>query len=186
MSKTVKLKKGLDIKLVGEAEKVSKEFALPSSVSIFPPDFHGLTPKMVVKQGDKVQAGDVVFYNKYEESVKCVSPLSGTIREIIRGDKRRILEIVIDGEGQQNFKQNEILDVENATGEAVKQYMLDHGLWMFIKQRPIDMIANPNKPPKAIFVSAFDSSPLAPDYDFILHGENVNFQAGLNALTKLT
>ncbi len=186
MSKTVKLKKGLDIKLIGEAEKVSSEFVMPSSISIFPTDFHGLTPKMVVKPGEEVQAGEVIFFNKYEESVKCVSPISGTVREIIRGDKRRILEVIIDGDGKQSFKKNDIIDIDSSSKEVIKQYLLDHGLWMFIKQRPIDIVANPNKEPKAIFISAFDSAPLAPDYDFVLHGENENFQAGLNALAKLT
>lgn len=186
MSKTVKLKKGLDIKLVGEAEKVSSEFVLPKSVSIFPSDFHGLTPKVVVKPGEKVNAGDVIFFDKYQESVKCVSPVSGTFRDIIRGDKRRILELIIDSDGEQNFKTNEKLDVENASKEDVKKYMLDNGLWMFVRQRPIDIVANPNKEPKSIFVSAFDSSPLAADFDYVLHGENKNFQAGLTALSKLT
>lgn len=186
MSKTVKLKKGLDIKLVGEAEKVSSEFVLPKSVSIFPSDFHGLTPKMVVKSGDKVMAGDVIFYNKYEEVVKCTSPVSGTVREIVRGEKRRITEVIIDADGQQTYKPNTPLNPETASKEEVKQFLLDTGLWMFVRQRPIDIVANPNKEAKAIFISAFDSSPLAPDFDFILHGENENFQAGLNALSKLT
>ncbi len=186
MSKTVKLKKGLDIKLVGEAEKVSSEFVLPKSITIFPSDFHGLMPKMVVKTGDKIKAGDVLFYNKYCEAVKCVSPISGTVRDVVRAEKRRIIEVIVDSDGEQNFKVNEKLDVDNASKEDIKKYMLDNGLWMFVKQRPIDVVANPDKDPKAIFISAFDSAPLAPDMDFVLHGENENFQIGLNAVAKLT
>jgi Na+-transporting NADH:ubiquinone oxidoreductase subunit A len=186
MSKTVKLKKGLDIKLVGEAEKVSSEFLMPKSVSIFPSDFHGLTPKMVVKPGDKVLAGDVIFYNKYEESVKCSSPVSGTVRDVVRGDKRRIMEVIIDSDGQQTFKSNPSINPDSASKEEIKSKLLESGLWLFVMQRPIDIVANPSKEPKAIFISAFDSSPLAPDYDFVLHGENENFQAGVTALSKLT
>ncbi len=186
MSKTVKLKKGLDIKLIGEAEKVSSEFILPKSISIAPSDFHGLTPKMVVKPGEKVLAGETLFYNKYEESVKCSSPVSGTVREVVRGEKRRILQVIVDSDGLQTYKTFPSVDLETVERETLKKHLLDSGLWMFIKQRPIDIVADPNVTPKAIFVSAFDSSPLAPDYDFILHGENANFQAGLKVLTKLT
>jgi Na+-transporting NADH:ubiquinone oxidoreductase subunit A len=186
MSKTVKLKKGLDIKLVGEAEKVVAEYVHPKFVSIKPADFHGMTPKMLVKAGESVKAGDVLFQNKYQESIKFVSPISGTVREIVRGDKRLILEVIVDSDGQQTYSDAGIIDPSASNGEEIKSYLLKSGLWPFIIQRPIDVIANPNNTPKAIFVSAFDSSPLAPDYDLVLHGENENFQAGLTALSKLT
>ncbi|MCT4560166.1 MAG: Na(+)-translocating NADH-quinone reductase subunit A [Crocinitomicaceae bacterium] len=186
MSKTVKLKKGLDIRLVGEAEKVATEFALPKSISIKPADFHGMTPKMAVKEGQEVKAGEVLFYNKYQDSVKVVSPVSGTVTGIIRGEKRRILEVQVQADGKQDFLTHNPIDPSTASSEEVKNFMLASGLWMFIKERPIDVVANPDHEPKAIFVSSFDSSPLAPDYDYILHGEQENFQAGLNALTKLT
>lgn len=186
MSQTVKLKKGLDIRLVGEADKVVSEFVLPSSVSIKPSDFHGLTPKMVVKEGDKVSTGDVLFFNKYQEEVKIVSPVSGTVTGIIRGAKRRIMEVVVESDQEQTYKDLGTIDPSSASAEQVKEYLLANGLWMFIKERPIDMVANPNNRPKSIFVSGFDSAPLAPDYDFILHGEDKFFQAGLDALKHLT
>jgi Na+-transporting NADH:ubiquinone oxidoreductase subunit A len=186
MSKTVKLKKGLDIKLVGESEKVVVEYTHPKSVSIMPSDFHGMTPKMLVKAGESVKAGDILFQNKYQESVKFASPISGTIREVVRGEKRRIMEVVIDSDGNQNYAESGTIDPNTANGDEIKKYLLASGLWPFIIQRPIDVVANPNTTPKAIFVSAFDSSPLAPDFDFVLHGENENFQAGLTALSKLT
>jgi Na+-transporting NADH:ubiquinone oxidoreductase subunit A len=186
MSETVKLKKGLDIKLVGESDKVVVEFTHPKSVSLKPSDFHGMTPKMLVKAGETVKAGDLLFQNKYQESIKFASPISGTVREILRGEKRRILEVIVDSDGEQNFADFGAIDPNVASGEEIKKYLLDSGLWPFIMQRPIDVIANPNNTPKAIFVSAFDSSPLAPDFDFILRGENENFQSGLTALTKLT
>jgi Na+-transporting NADH:ubiquinone oxidoreductase subunit A len=186
MSKTVKLKKGLDIKLVGDSDKVVVEFTHPKSISIKPSDFHGMTPKMLVKAGETVKAGDVLFQNKYEESIKFASPISGTVREIVRGEKRLILEVIVDSDGQQAYTDSGILDPNTASGEDVKKYLLDAGLWPFLIQRPIDVVANPNNTPKAIFVSAFDSSPMAPDLNFVLHGENENFQAGLTALSKLT
>jgi Na+-transporting NADH:ubiquinone oxidoreductase subunit A len=173
MSRTVKLKKGLDIRLVGEADKVVSEFVLPASISIKPADFHGLIPKMVVKEGDSVLAGDVLFFNKYEESIKCVSPVSGTVKEIRRGAKRRIMEVIVESDGQQTYKDLGVLNPADADAAAVKEYLMSNGLWM-------------NNSPKAIYVSGFDSSPLAPDYDFILHGEDKNFQAGLDALKHLT
>ncbi len=186
MSKTVKLKKGLDIKLVGEAEKVTAEFVQPKSVSIKPSDFHGMTPKMLVKAGDSVKAGDILFQNKYQESIKFASPISGTVREIVRGEKRRILEVIVDSDGQQNYASSGKIDLNTANGDEIKNYLLNSGLWPFIIQRPIDIVADPKQSPKSIFVSAFDSSPLAPDFDYVLHGENENFQTGLTALSKLT
>ncbi|MDG2464849.1 MAG: Na(+)-translocating NADH-quinone reductase subunit A [Crocinitomicaceae bacterium] len=186
MSKTVKLKKGLNIKLVGEAEKVSAEFVLPSSISVRPSDFHGLTPKMVVKAGDTVLAGDTLFFNKYKEKVKCVTPISGVVRDVIRGEKRSILEVIVDSDGSQKYKTSNQINLASVSREDLKEHMLNNGLWMFIKQRPIDIVADPETTPKAIFVSAFDSSPLAADLDFMLQGESDNFQAGLDALSKLT
>ncbi|MGB0934170.1 MAG: Na(+)-translocating NADH-quinone reductase subunit A [Lishizhenia sp.] len=185
MSKTVKLRKGLDIRLLGEADKVKADLVLPSSVSIKPADFHGITPKMVVKPGDKVQAGTVIFYDKYNDAVKYVSPVSGEVTDIVRGEKRRILEVRISCDSTVDFVVNQPTDVNNSSKEDVKNALLNLGLWPFLKQRPLDVVANPNETPKAIFISGFDTAPLAPDYDFILHGQSEEFQAGINALSKL-
>lgn len=186
MSKTIKLRKGLDIRLVGEAEKVLVELPLPTTVSLKPSDFHRLTPKMVVKAGEHVDAGAVVFYDKYNEQVKFVSPVSGTIKDVVRGEKRRILEVVITTDGTQKFVEHGPKNVAEMTGDEIKESMLANGLFAFVKQRPLDVIADPANTPKSIFVSAFDSSPLAADLDFMLHGHGADFQAGLNALAKLT
>ncbi|MDB3905946.1 Na(+)-translocating NADH-quinone reductase subunit A [Crocinitomicaceae bacterium] len=186
MSKTVKLRKGLDIRLLGAANKVKTDVPMPKVVTIKPTDFHGLVPKMLVKEGETVTAGQPIFQDKYEEVIKYVSPVNGTLKAIVRGAKRRILEVQIDVSDSQSFDGGTAIDVAGMSGEQVKETMLSAGLWPFVKQRPIDVVADPKQTPKAIFVSAFDSAPLAPDFDFVLHGKNKEFQAGLDALGKLT
>ncbi|GAB5418383.1 MAG: Na(+)-translocating NADH-quinone reductase subunit A [Crocinitomicaceae bacterium] len=186
MSKTVKLRKGLDIRLLGVANKVKTDVPMPKVVSIKPTDFHGLVPKMLVKEGETVTAGQPIFQDKYQEVIKYVSPVDGTLKAIVRGAKRRILEVQIDVAGSQNFDGGTAVDVAGMSGEQVKETMLSAGLWPFVKQRPIDVVADPTKTPKAIFISAFDSAPLAPDFDFVLHGKEKDFQAGLDAISKLT
>ena len=186
MSKTIKIRKGLDIKLKGTAEKVINALELTNDFAIKPTDFHGVIPKMVVKAGDKVKAGDVIFHNKYQEEVKFCSPVSGEITEIVRGAKRKILEVKIKADSDLQYASLGAKDPNSMSTEDVKSHLLSNGLWPLIKMRPIDVVANPNDQPKAIFVSAFDSAPLSPDYDFILHGENENFQTGLDALKQLT
>jgi len=186
MSKTVKLRKGLDIKLVGEADKLKVDAPMPASVALKPTDFHGLVPKMVAKQGDKVKIGSVIFYDKYNEAIKFVSPVSGVVEEVVRGAKRKILEVRITPDALEDAVKHEPKDPASLSGEEVKAAMLENGLWPFLKQRPLDIVADPNVEPKAIFVSAFDSHPLAPDYDYIVHGQDQFFQNGLNALEKLT
>lgn len=186
MSKTVRLRKGLDINLLGEADKVKADVKSPAMVALKPADFHGLVPKVVLKTGDKVKRGEVVFYDKYNKDVKFVSPISGTFEEIIRGAKRKILEVRIKADGSDDVVSVDPIDPTSLSADEVKKVMLENGLWPFLKQRPLDIIANPAVKPKAIFISAFDSAPLAPDYDFILHGQDQDFQHGLNAISKLT
>lgn len=186
MSKTVKLRKGLDIRLIGASNMVRSELVMPKTVAVKPVDFHGMTPKMVVKEGDYVKAGGVLFYDKYNEPVKCVSPVSGTVNQIVRGAKRRIMEIILSADEVIEYEESSIMDLSAINGDKVKEVMLSSGLWMFLKQRPLDKVADPSNKPKAIFISAFDSSPLAPDFDYILHGKKEEFQKGLDALRKLT
>ena len=186
MSKTVKLRKGLDIKLIGVADKVKDSVEQASMFAIKPTDFHGVTPKMVVKAGDKVKAGDVIFFNKYQEDVKFLSPVSGEIKEVVRGAKRKILEVLISADSSIDYKDFGVKAAESMSAEEVKAHVLASGLWPLIKMRPCDVVAKPTDAPKAIFVSAFDSSPLAIDYDYALHGEEKSFQAGLEVLKQLT
>ncbi len=184
MIKTIKLKKGLNIPLKGEADKTLSGLIKSESYAIKPQDFYGIIPKLLVKEGDEVKAGTVLFYNKYDERIKFVSPVAGKIAEIKRGEKRVISEIIIEP-----YKENVYVDFEKAkssiTREEIIQTMLDSGLWPAIRQRPYNIIANPCDKPKSIHISCFDTAPLAPDYDFIIHGKGEAFQYGIDILNKL-
>lgn len=186
MSRLVSIHKGLDIRLQGLAEKQLK--ILPNSriICISPLDFHGLNPKLLVKEGDSVKIGDPLFFDKTNEALHFVTPASGTVKSIVRGEKRKILQVLIETSENQEYKNGSAEDVSKLSSEELKTKMLACGLWPFIKQRPIDVIADQNQEPKAIFVSAFDSSPLAPDYNFILEGRQEDLQTGFNALYQLT
>ena len=186
MSNDIKIKKGLDINLKGEAEKASENAIISNFYTIRPEDFHSVTPKLIAKEGSKVKAGEPVFYNKSNENVKFVSPVSGEIIEIARGEKRRILSLKIQADKEQTFQDNGKFNVDSAKAEDVKAHLLASGCWPFIKQRPYDVIANPDREPKAIFVSAYASAPLAADYDFVLKGKEAELQAAITALGKLT
>jgi len=186
MSNDIRIKKGLDIKLVGEAALTKSDAIKSNFYSVKPEDFHGLTPKLLVKAGAKVKAGEPIFYDKSNESIQFVSPVSGEIVEIIRGEKRRILEIKIQADKTQTFLEHQKLEVKSAKAEDIKAKLLATGCWPFIMQRPYDVIANPDNTPKGIFVSAYASAPLAADYDFVLTGKQAELQAAVTALSKLT
>ncbi len=186
MSDVIKIKRGLDIRLKGKAEKVFGSADMPELFAIKPADFPGLVPKLTVKPGDKVKAGSVLFIDKYRTDVKFVSPVSGEVQVVNRGERRRILEVVVKSDNQNEAENFGKIDVSSATKEEVKEKLQAAGLWPFVRQRPYNVVANPADTPKAIFISAFDSSPLAPDYDFIVSGLEKEFQAGVDALNKLT
>lgn len=185
MSKTISLKKGLDIRLVGEAEKITHDAPRSKYYALRPTDFHGLTPKMLVKAGDSVKAGGTIFHDKYNEAIQYASPVSGKVYDIVRGEKRRILTVLIEADAVDEYETMTMVDPATASADEVKQVLLSSGLWPMIKQRPFDIVADPNQEPKAIYVSSFDSAPLAPDYDYVLHGLNAEFQTGINALKHL-
>lgn len=186
MSKDIRIKKGLDIKLVGEAERVTADISTSGTFAIRPEDFHGITPKVLAKQGTKVKAGQALFYSKSDERILFPSPVSGEVTEIVRGAKRRILAFKITSDGKQTAENFGKKDVSKLSAEEVKNHLLASGCWPFIKQRPYDIVANPNQAPKAIFVSAYASAPLAADYDYTLQGKEEELQTALDALAKLT
>jgi len=186
MSKDIRIKKGLDINLVGEASLTKSDAIKSNFFSIKPEDFHGLTPKLLVKKASKVKAGEPIFYDKSNESIQFVSPVSGEVIEVIRGDKRRILEVKIQADKTQTYFDHKKIELKSAKREAIKAKLLASGCWPFIMQRPYDVIANPETTPKSIFISAYATAPLAADYNFVLTGKQAELQAAVTALSKLT
>ena len=186
MSKDIKIKKGLNIRLKGEADKTLSSAPRSRTFVIRPSEFHLITPKMVVKEGEKVEAGTVLFYAKTNEELKFVSPVSGTLSKIERGAKRVITSLHIEGDPQDNFKEFGTKNPDSMNSEEIKNHLLASGCWPFIKQRPYDIIANPEVMPKAIFISGYTTAPLAAEYDFVLKGKESQLQAGVTALSKLT
>lgn len=186
MSKDIKIKKGLDIKLQGEPTKEVKQVALSNTFIVYPEDFHSIIPKLVVKQGAKVKRGDALFFNKSNEQMNFVSPVSGEVKEIVRGAKRKVLQIVMEADGKDDAKDFGKKPVASLSLDQVKNHLLESGCWSFIKQRPYDVIANPEKEIRDIFISGFSTAPLAVDVAFALQGKKADFQTGIDALAKLT
>lgn len=185
MSDVISIKKGLTIKLIGEAEKTITEI-IPKQCAIKPIDFNGVFPKILVQEGDAVKAGSPLFFDKYREKIIFTSPVSGTVKELKRGEKRVLLEVVIENDGKNESVDFGKSDPGRLSREEVIEKLLKSGLWPLIRQRPYSVIAEPAATPKAIFISAFDTAPLAPDYDLIVHGNGEAFQTGIDALAKLT
>ncbi len=186
MSKDISIKRGLDIPLLGEAEKVTGSAERSDLFFIKPSDFKNLTPKMLVKQGDEVKAGAPLFFSKDFPDVKIASPVSGEVVEVVRGDKRLILGVKILADKETRYAEFPAADPSIMSNDDVLKRIIDQCLLAFIKRRPYGTPARPEDKPKAIFISGFDSAPLAADLDYVLHGKDKEFQTGLNALSKLT
>lgn len=185
MVKTIKLRKGLDINLRGKPSAELFEVPQADAYALMPDDFVGVTPKAVVKEGESVKAGTALFIDKNHPEVKFVSPVSGVVLGVDRGERRKILTIRVKPDKEQSYVDFGKKDVAKLTPDEVKLALMEAGIFGFIKQRPYDVVAEPENKPKAIFVSAFDSKPLAPDFDFILKGQEADFQTGIDALAKL-
>ncbi len=186
MSKNITLRKGLDINLEGEAAKELMSAAQATQYAISPLDFESVAPKLLVKVGDKVEAGSPLFYNKENSRIIFSSPVSGTVSAINRGEKRKILNIVVDADATQSYKEFAVVDPKKASREEVIELLLQSGLWAMLIQRPYGIIADPATTPKSIFVSTFDSSPLAPDFNFALSADMKSIQKGIEVLQSLT
>lgn len=186
MSKVIRIKKGLDINLLGKPEKSLSEAVLSKTYAIKPTDFPGIVPKVLAKEDAEVKAGTPLFFDKYNPDVKFCSPVSGKVTCISRGERRRILEFVVEADGKNDYESFKQADPKDLSKEEVVENILNSGCWPFIKQRPFNTIAKPSETPRDIFVTAFNSAPLAPDYDFVVKEEFKAFQTGINALTKLT
>lgn len=186
MSELIRIKKGLDINLKGEADKKVQELVRASSYAIKPTDFNGIMPKMLVQPGDKVKVGSPLFFDKYNPMVKFTSPVSGKLQSVNRGERRRILEVVIEPADYDEFIEFQKGNPLEMSREEIVENLLDSGVWPMIRTRPYSVIANPEKAPKAIFISGFNSAPLAPDLNFIIKDFKQAFQTGIDALSKLT
>lgn len=185
MAKVIKLRKGLDVRLKGKAAKEMFQVKPTGLYALVPDDFTGVKPKLLVKEGEIVKVGDVLFVDKNNPDVKFVAPVSGTVEAIERGDRRKILSVQIKADETQQFVDFGKKDVSKLTSESVLSTLLESGLFAFFKQRPYDVTACPSDAPKAIFVSAFNSMPLAADFEFVLQGRESDFQTGLSVLAKL-
>lgn len=186
MVQVVKLRKGLDIRLKGTAAKQKTQISPAyEEVALMPQDFVGVTPKPVVREGDVVKAGDTLFVNKASQEVGFSSPVSGTVAAIVRGERRKVLRVVVKADKETRYTDYGQKDPAKLTGEEVKTSLLQAGLFGYINQLPYAVSTTPDTTPKAIFVSALRDMPLAADFEMELRGNEETFQAGLTALSKM-
>ncbi len=189
MGKFIRLKKGFDVNLAGKAAPKTTSIE-PETFVIKPTDFFGIyMPKVMVKEGDTVKAGSPLFHDKKNEKIVFTAPVSGEIVEINRGEKRKLLEVKILADKSVEylpFAKYSVSEIANLSREKAQEQLLTSGAWLNLVQRPFGIVADPSETPKSIFISAFDSSPLAPDYNYILKGQEQAFQIGLDILKKFT
>ncbi len=185
MHRVVKISKGLDINLKGAPEATITSVQPAKYYALMPADFTRVTPKVVVAPEDVVKAGDALFVDKNAPELRFVSPVSGKVVAVNRGERRRVLSVVVESDGKFESIEYKAKDVFSLSAEEVKSNLLAAGLFAFIRQRPYDVIASPADTPRAIFVSAFDSKPLAVDFEVALKGNEEDFQVGLDALSRI-
>lgn len=185
MANVIKLRKGLDINLKGKANFETIRRIDSSEIALVPDSFGGVTPKVIVREGDCVKAGDALFVDKKYPEMKFASPISGTVKAVVRGDRRKVLYVKVKADETQQFVDFGIKDIEKLDGEAIKEALLASGLFSFIQQLPYAVTTTPDTMPKAIFVSAFRDMPLASDFEVELKGNEKDFQTGLTALSKI-
>jgi Na+-transporting NADH:ubiquinone oxidoreductase subunit A len=171
--------------MLGEAEKTVVDLN-DHLFAVKPTDFQDCFPKLLVQEGDKVKAGSPLFMDKYRSEIFFTSPVSGKVKEIRRGAKRKILDVIVESDGKNESEDFGAADISKAGREEIVEKLLKSGVWPVIRQRPYSTIADSKDTPKSIFIAAFESGPLAPDYDLLLHNHGTDFQAGLDILKKLT
>ncbi|MDA0913108.1 MAG: Na(+)-translocating NADH-quinone reductase subunit A [Bacteroidetes bacterium] len=182
MSRTIRIKKGADIRLKGRPTSNHEVVPMTATYAVQPPDYQGIVPKLEVKEGAAVEAGSVLFHSKEHPESKFLSPISGAVKAIIRGEKRRILSVVIDGDGKQNAKNFGTLDVGSLSPNEMVAELQKRGFMAFMEQRPFATVADPSELPRSIHISGFESAPLAPDMGVVLNGRMDSFQQGIDAL----
>lgn len=186
MTKTIKLKRGLDIAMEGKAAETIGSNPQDEMFAVIPDHFDGITPKVMVKEGDKVKAGSPLFYNKKCAEMNFVSPVSGEVMGVNRGERRKVMSITVKADSEQVYENFGKADINTMSVDELKSLLLKAGVWYCVKQRPYDVIADPQTAPKAVFVSTFDSAPLAPNYEYISHGRTQHLQAAVSAFAKIS
>ena len=185
MANVIKLRKGLDINLKGKANFETFRRIDSSEIALVPDSFGGVMPKVIVREGDCVKAGEALFVDKKYPEMKFASPVSGIVKAVVRGDRRKVLYVKVKADETQQFVDFGIKDIEKLDGRAIKEALLASGLFSFIQQLPYAVTTTPDTMPKAIFVSAFRDMPLASDFEVELKGNEKDFQTGLTALSKI-
>ena len=185
MANVIKLRKGLDINLQGKAEEKLIQLKSKGQYALVPDDFEGVTPKVLVKEGDHVKAGDALFINKQYPEVKFASPVSGTVSAVVRGERRKVLCVKVEADARQEQVDFGKKDVTKLDGQAVINALLEAGIFGYINQLPYAVSTNPSQQPKAIFVSALRDKPLAGDFQFEVKGQEQDFVTGIAALSKI-
>ena len=185
MANVIKLCKGLDIQLKGKAAETRLSLKSNGRYALVPDDFEGVVPKVVVKEGDNVKAGDALFVNKQYPDVKFASPVSGKVTAVERGERRKVLCVKVEADKQQSYVDYGKKDVTKMDGKAVVNALLEAGIFGYINQLPYAVSTNPETQPKAIFVSALRDKPLACDFEYEVKGQEQDFQTGITALSKI-
>jgi Na+-transporting NADH:ubiquinone oxidoreductase subunit A len=186
MSKTIRLKKGLNIRILGKAEHVLGNAPNATIYAVKPADFPGLTPRLSVTPGQEVKAGESLFCDKFTPDICFVSPVSGIVTAVNRGERRKILEVVVKADQTLSSVDFGKANPDKMDARQIQELLLKAGLWPLLKRRPYGILARPGEVPKSIFISCFDTAPLAPDFQYLLKGQESVFQTGINVLSKLT
>ncbi|MBW5936072.1 Na(+)-translocating NADH-quinone reductase subunit A [Klebsiella michiganensis] len=184
----IKITKGLNLPIAGmPSQQISSKTAV-KRVALLGEEYIGMRPSMAVREGDRVQKGQLLFEDKRNPGVRFTAPASGTISAIHRGERRVLQSVVIDADGDDavHFPRYELADLAALTREAVQQQLVESGMWTAFRTRPFSKIPAPGSVPAAIFVTAIDTNPLAADPQPIILAQREAFDAGLTLLTRLT
>lgn len=180
---SIKIRQGFDLQLDGGATSVVEPYAT-GRYYIRPSDFRWMTPQLLVREGDSLSVGTPLFADKRDPRVRICSPVDGTLTQVVRGDKRRILALVMDAKGTPPG--SSVIEVpDNPSPQQIRDILLQYGLWPALRQRPYSVIADPDGTPDAIFVSCFDSAPLAPDFNVLLKGREAEWHEGIRVLRQI-
>lgn len=186
MSQNIVLKKGLNIPITGKADLRVSKAILPGIVAVQPGEFKGLLPRLLVKEGDSVLCGSPVIADKKNADILLTSPVSGKVKEIVRGEKRKLLAVLIETDGEQTCAEFKLESAEKLDSDSIRKAILASGLWPMLIQRPYGVIADPAAKPRDIFCSAYATAPLAADVEFCFADKVKDIQTGVTALSKLT